>query len=712
MSNQAALQKAGCHSGAFASPKITDDHLRRGAILYVRQSTSAQIREHHESTARQYALKDRLVALGWPDERVMVIDDDLGISGSRGTERPGFRRLLKLVTDQQLGIVLGLEMSRLARNSKDWHDLFEVCAIFNTLIADEDGVFDPQDPNDRLVLGLKGIIAEMELHTMKVRLERGRMNKAQRGELFHDVPVGYVFDERGLPALDPDAAARHVMAMFFDLFQSVGSSNALFHYLAEHNIRLPFRAKRRDQRGVIEWRLAAKTTVYGLLKHPLYAGAYGYGRHKNYKLKNGNKAGRKHLPPAQWKVLIKDVHPAYITWEQFEQNQRRLYENDSVGDRSGPVRRGSALLAGIIVCAHCGRRMSPNYSNKTGGLYHCSRHRTVAHAKPCNSSIRCAMLDEFVAAKILEALAPAGVDLSFRVIEDEQARREQLDTLQVHRVDQAQYAVEVAERRFKHVDPAHRLVASQLEREWEAALAQLQVATTELQQLRNRQHVKLSPAERQKLQNTCADIAFLWREHATVEERKQIVRLLLHRVEVEVQNNSDRVSVRLHWSGGFESSHVILRTVQQFQQLEAYEQLIDRLLELTLAGKRTPEVASILEQEGFRSPRNDRPISPMMVQKLLLEQPRCRQQLTDPPWEPDQWRSAELANQLSIPEKRLKHWVRKGWARAIQRPHGRVWVICASQDELERLQQLASSQRGQGSPAPPEKLRKPAPLSR
>jgi len=271
MSNNTTMIQPARQAMTLVSAKITAEHLQLGAVLYVRQSTSAQLREHQESTARQYALKNRLVAFGWPDDRVIVIDDDLGTSGSGSVERPGFRRLLKLVTDQQVGIVLGLEMSRLARNSKDWHDLFEVCGIFQTLIADEDGVFDPQDPNDRLVLGLKGIIAEMELHTMKVRLERGRLNKAQRGELFHDVPVGYVLNEQGLPQLDPDESARHVMKTFFDLFESLGSSCALFHHLAEHQIRLPFR----DRSGPIDWRLPAKSTVYELLKHPLYAGAYG-----------------------------------------------------------------------------------------------------------------------------------------------------------------------------------------------------------------------------------------------------------------------------------------------------------------------------------------------------------------------------------------------------------------------------------------------------
>ena len=696
------------HGATYVSSKICEEHLQLDAVLYVRQSTSQQLREHQESTARQYALKERLTALGWREDQVIVLDEDLGISGAGKVERPGFRRLLKLVADQQVGIVLGLEMSRLARNSKDWHDLFEVCAIFDTLIADEDGVFDPHDPNDRLVLGLKGIISEMELHTMKVRLERGRLNKAQRGELFHDVPVGYVLDEAGLPQLDPDESARHVMRMFFELFESLGSSHALFHHLAKHTIKLPFR----NRGGRIDWRVPAKTTVYGLLKHPLYSGAYGYGVRKNYTQNIRNPPKKKYLPPDQWKVWIKDRHPAYITWEQYENNQARLKENGNRGDRSGPVRGGSAILGGLVFCAQCGRRMSPNYGRNSHALYHCSRHYTVARAEPCYSTVRCSTLDEFVSAKLLEALGTAGVDLSLRVIEDEESRREQLDTLHVQRVEQCRYAVDLAERRYKGVDPSNRLVANTLELEWEMRLAELEIATSGLEQLRSKQSLKICDSERQELKHACANIIALWHERASIEDRKQIVRLMLRRVEVDVHDNTELVSLRLHWSGGFESCHEITRTVQQFRQLEAYEHLINRALELTLGGARSPLVASILAKEGFSSPRSGEPISSDMVNKLLNADPRSHQQLTDPPLDLNHRRSVDLAAELGLPEKRLKEWVRRGWVIATQRPFGRVWVIYASEQELQRLQQLASSQSRQGCPGPSEKLRTPGSLPR
>jgi DNA invertase Pin-like site-specific DNA recombinase len=418
----------------FHHPKVTAEQLELAAVVYVRQSTGAQLREHQESTARQYAMKDRVMALGWSASSVIVIDDDLGVSGSGNADREGFRRMLKLVTDQRVGLVAGLEMSRLARNSKDWSDLFEVCAIFDTLIADEDGVFDPLDPNDRLVLGLKGIISEMELHTMKVRLERGRLSKAQRGELFHDVPVGYVLNSQRLPQLDPDESARHVMQMFFRQFEILGSSNALFQYLAEHQICLPFRERKGGLISEIDWRVATKTTVYELLKHPLYAGTYGYGRKKKYGLKTKQKTKKKHLPPEQWKVILHDQCPAYITWQQYCDNQDRMRENDSRPDRTGPTREGSALLSGIIYCAHCGRRMAVNYPKNSHPMYHCGRHYTVALSEPCHSSIRCEILDALITRKLLEALSPAGVELSLRVIQDEETRRSEMEQLYVDRV--------------------------------------------------------------------------------------------------------------------------------------------------------------------------------------------------------------------------------------------------------------------------------------
>lgn len=693
------------HSQPYS--KITSDHLQQSAVLYVRQSTGQQLRDHQESTQRQYQLSDRLRTLGWQSHQIVVIDDDLGISGSGRQHRPGFKRLLELITQQKVGIVLGLEMSRLARNSKDWHDLFDVCAIYNVLIADEDGTFDTNDPNDRLVLGMKGIIAEMELHTMKVRLERGRVNKAERGELFHELPVGYVRDETGLPELDPDESAQHTMRSFFQLFESVGSAHGLFHHLAEQKIGLPFR----DKTGRLDWRLPGKTTVYELLKHPLYAGAYGYGRKKQYGKTTRKNTGKKHLAPEQWKVLIKDQFPAYISWQQYEANQQRLQNNDQRPDRTGAARSGNALLTGIVFCGSCQRRLSPIYGSNGKGSYLCGRHRTLAHVDSCQTTIACYALDEFITRKLLEALQPAAVDLSLQVVEDEATRRRELEATRVHHVQRAKYEVELAERRYSHVDSANRLVAASLEQKWEHTLKELAKAESELADHRQQQSISLGEQERSTIQQACTDIATVWHDHPVMQDRKEITRLMIDRVVVHVHDNSERVTVILHWNGGFESCHQLTRPVSKFEQLENYDQLLERTLQLTLQGMRSPSVANILEEEGYRSPRSAKRISAGMVTKLLMHE-RCRTQLCNPTLLPGHWLSKDLASELSIPEKRLKDWVTRGWVTAVQRPFGRTWMLFADESELKRIRQLVSNQSGQGSHAPSETLRTPAPCSR
>lgn len=691
----------------FVSSKIQTVHLERSAALYIRQSTSHQLREHQESTARQYQLASRLKLLGWREDQIITIDEDLGVSGSGHVKRDGFRRLLKLITDQQVGMVLGLEMSRLARNSKDWSDLFEVCAIFDTLIADEDGVFQPNDPNDRLVLGLKGIISEMELHTMRIRLERGRLNKAQRGELFHDFPVGFVKGASGMPEFDPDESAKNAIEGFFELFNVMGSSHSLFHHMATYQIKLPYRKKSESE---IEWRVPSKTHVYEILKHPLYAGTYSYGKRKNYK-KAGKTTQKKHLPPDQWKVRIIGKFPGYISWQQYLDNQARLSENNNRPDRTGPAKGGNALLGGILFCG-CGRRMSVSYSTANSGSYYCNRHATIADAKSCRCTITVKSLDTFVARKLLQSLEPAQVDLSLRVADDESARRQQLERQSEHRLQRAEYDVDVASRRYKTVDPANRLVAATLESQWETALRELDIAKQEYTTMKRTRSTAVSQIEREQMVSMCSELGTLWKSEATNVERKQISRLMIERVTVAVQDRSQSTTVTIRWSGGYESCHGIERPIQTYAQLDNYQELIDRALSLTLSGMRSPVVASILTQEGFRTPRNQEPLSCFMVSKILNDDEHAKKQLNAPELLQDYWYASSLATQIGVPEKLLKHWVSKGWANAIQRPFGRTWVIWANEPELRRLEALARSQAGQGSPSPTEELRTPTPKVR
>ncbi len=686
--------------------KIQPSHKARKAALYIRQSTLHQLTEHQESTQRQYQLIVRLEQLGWNKDDVIVIDQDLGSSGSHSQRRAGFASLLQMITRGEIGIVLGLEMSRLARNSKDWHDLFEVCAIFESLIADEDGIFNPNDPNDRLVLGLKGMISEMELHTMKVRLQRGRMNKARRGELFHDAPVGFIKNEKGQLDLDPDQSAQGALREFFRSFEVVGSASGLFHYLAENQIKMPFR---KDPQGrhltEIQWRIPKKTSVLEMLHNPTYAGTYGYGRRKNYHSKNRKKQGAKHLPPDQWTVCLVDHFEGYITWQQYLDNLQRLQGNNSRGKRTSPPRGGQALISGLVFCAMCQRRLAPTYSGKNVS-YFCNRHQTMHGVTRCGTALVSRVIDGLVTTQILKVLSPSSLELQFQVIGDEVQRRETVQQQYVHKLERATYAVDLAHRRYEAVDPANRLVAATLEQKWEQALAEKEAATTALEEQKRLVSTTLSRQEQEEMKAACADVENLW-DRATILEQKQLVRFLIEKVNVQVENNSDQVVVTIQWTGGFESVHSVVRPVHRFDQLACYDELLKVALELALKGKRSPEIAAELNAQGYRTPRRQRLFSASVTAKLLADDKSAYTQLHHPELGPNDWEVKRLADEISMPIKRLKDWVTKGWAHATQRPFGRTWVIWADEQELSRLKQLRARQAGNNNSNPPKELTRP-----
>ena len=398
-----------------SSSKVLPGHLEKLAVVYVRQSSPKQVLDHRESTARQYAFADQAVAFGWPRERVLTIDEDLGKSGRTAEGRSGFQRLITEVTLNHVGMVLGLEMSRLARSSKDWHAFFEMCAIFGTLIADEDGVYDGNDPNDRLLLGLKGIMSEMELHIMRNRLERGRDCKAQRGELFFGVPVGYVLLPTGEVDFDPDEQAQEVMRLVFDKFDELGTIYGLFHWLIRNNIRLPIRPQSGAKKGQLDWRRPSICTLAEILRHPIYAGAYSFGRRPADPKRTFSPKGhsRPLVPMEQWKVLHRDRLPAYITWEHYLRNRERIEQNRNRFDCQGAPRSGVALLSGLLVCGTCGRRMRTLYHAHGKAQYDCNR-RELTGLEPRCPGLAARAVDGLVAQQVLRALEPAAVELSIQ----------------------------------------------------------------------------------------------------------------------------------------------------------------------------------------------------------------------------------------------------------------------------------------------------------
>jgi DNA invertase Pin-like site-specific DNA recombinase len=426
--------------------KIQSSHLQRLAVVYVRQSTLQQVEHHQESTRLQYALVDRAIDLGWAPSQVLVIDEDQGRSGATAAGRPGFQRLVAEVGLDHIGLVLSIEISRLARSSRDWYQLLEVCGLFATLIGDADGLYDPQTYNDRLLLGLKGTMSEAELHILKQRLLEGKRAKARRGELKTLLPMGYVRAPSGEVVKDPDEQARAVIDTVFDQFARRGTLNGVLRYLVDHQLQLPYRIVSAPQTGQLQWRRPNRATLGNLLHNPLYAGAYVYGRRPTdprRRQPGRPSTGRTVAGPEQWEVLLKDRLPAYIGWEQFERNLRQLAANTAQG--GGVARGGASLLSGRLICGRCGLRMATQYTNGGRGLrYACSRE-AVDYGAPLCQSLAGAPLDALIARLVLDALQPAALEISLHVADDLEAERERQRTQWHQRLERARYDAERAD---------------------------------------------------------------------------------------------------------------------------------------------------------------------------------------------------------------------------------------------------------------------------
>ena len=684
-------------SGRASSAKIQPSHLDRLAVVYVRQSSPKQVLENRESTARQYAFAEQAVALGWPRDRVLTIDEDLGKSGRTTEGRSGFQRLVGEVTLNHVGLVLGLEMSRLARSSKDWHAFFEMCALFGTLIADEDGVYDGNDPNDRLLLGLKGIMSEMELHIMRNRLERGRDNKAKRGELFHGVPMGYVLLPTGEVAFDPDEQVRDVVRLTFDKFAELQSIYGLFHWLIRNDIHLPVRARSGAKKGQLDWRRPSISTLAQMLRHPIYAGAYSYGRRPtDPKRKYSPSNYRPWAPMEKWRVLLHDRVPAYITWEQYLKNRERIKQNQNGSASAGVPRRGAALLPGLLVCGNCGRYMQPSYHSHDTAQYACNRHHLEGTEPRCYG-LAARTLDDLVSQQVLRALEPAAMELSLQARADVERERKQLEKHWRQRRQRARYDVELAERRYQAVDPNNRLVAASLEKRWEEALEQERKLQEEYDRFVRATPLQLTDEERARIAALTTDIPTLWQASGTTNvDRKQIVRCLVEKVVVRVRCDSEFVDVTIHWKGGYESQHEIIRPVGTYAQLRDFESLMKRVVELREAGRTSPQIAAALNGEGFYPPKRRGCFTTPVVHQLLkrrglIGNERMHNELLSP----HEWWLTDLARELKMSHLKLRDWSVRGWVHCRKTPVQGYRIVWADKDEVRRLRKLlADSRRG------------------
>ena len=519
---------AACHHGARsvrraekvnseAHHKVTASHLKRAAYLYVRQSTLRQVLENTESTKRQYALRDRAVALGWSYERVVVIDSDLGLSGA-STDREGFQKLVADVGLGEVGVVLGLEVSRLARNSVDWQRLLEICALTDTLILDEDGIYNPSHFNDRLLLGLKGTMSEAELHVLRARLRGGILNKASRGELKVRLPVGLVFGADDKVVLDPDQQVQEAIRLIFQTFRRTGSAMATVKSLRDQNLLVPWRLYTGPHKGEIAWGEPLHWRVMNFLKNPRYAGAFAYGRRQCCRTSERPRPRQPVLPRENWLAFFMDAHPGYITWAEHEENLRRLRENSQAygaDRRNSPPREGPALLQGLAVCGRCGRRMTVHYptartGKKTKVVYRCAQDG-IDKSEPFCLWIPGTAVDQAIGDLLIESVTPLALDVALTVQDELNARAEEVDKLRNKQVERARYEADLAQRRYLRVDPENRLVADSLEADWNGKLRAFADAQEDYERQRRADTLLMDTDRRAQVVALATDFPRLWR---------------------------------------------------------------------------------------------------------------------------------------------------------------------------------------------------------
>lgn len=593
----------------YIHSKITPAHQQRLAFIYVRQSTPKQVAQNQESQQYQYRLQQRAQELGWSAERVRVIDSDLGLSGKESAGRSGFQELVAEVSLGHVGIVFGYEVSRLARNNRDWYLLLDLASVFSTLIADNDGVYDPRLYNDRLLLGLKGTMSEAELHLLHQRLDAGRMNQIKRGAYRQRLPTGYVRSITGEVFKDPDEQVRHIIELTFAKFDELGSANKVIRYLRQNGILFPRRQNAGPQANQLLWKDASESAVTEMLNNPAYAGAFAYGRRQGDATlrKEGRPAtGNRRKPMSEWLHLQQNAYPAYISWEQYMANQERIRQNglrfvEQRQKAQGIVRDGPGLLQGLVVCGRCGHHLQTVY--KDTPRYVCrGLVRTIQISNECNS-VRAPVVDQIVVQAFFDALQPAKLDALEAILLTQQADRVRLERQWQDQLKRAEYEVHLAQRQYDAVDPENRLVAVELERRWEAKLEQLRQMNENYHHFQQTPQPETIPPDlREQFQEISAHLPELWPALSNAQ-KKELLRSLIQQVIIR-HPVPDQIAVRVVWISGCFTDHVALTPIQREKDVSRYDQMVARIQELWQLGYNDEQMAQTLTLEGFHSARS------------------------------------------------------------------------------------------------------------
>ena len=585
--------------------KITASHLERNAYLYIRQSTMKQVLENTESTKRQYALQQKGISLGWHIEQIIVIDTDQGQSGAQAADREGFQRLVTEVSLGHAGIVMGLEVSRLARNSADWHRLLEICALTQTLILDEEGIYDPAHFNDRLLLGLKGTMSEAELHVLKARLQGGARNKAKRGELKIPLPIGFVYNVHDKVIRDPNQQIQQAIVMFFNIFRQTGTACSTVTAFQQQKILFPRVIRGGINKGECIWTELTHSRALHILHNPRYTGAYVFGRMRTFRQIDGSYQYKK-LSQDQWQVIIPNVHEGYITWDEYEQNNQRLKENTQAFNserQKTPPREGPALLQGLVICGRCGQRMTVRYHTQGGQLtpdYVCQRNG-IEHGHAICQSIRGGRLDKALGQLLIEMVTPSSMEIVLAVQQEIETRFADVQKIHLQQIEAARYEAELARRRYRQVDPDNRLVASTLEAEWNEKLQLLDKAQKIYNDQQQKKEQILAVEQKQQIMALADDFPKVWHSsNVQHRDRKRIMRLLIEDVTL---NRDTQISIQIRFKGGTMKTLILPLPKNAPEFFATSPEVIEKIDNL-LDDHTDAQIAATLNDQNFKPGRS------------------------------------------------------------------------------------------------------------
>jgi len=689
--------------------KINASHFERRACVYIRQSTSAQVLHHTESTERQYALAQRVANIGWSASSIEVIDEDLGKSGSTTDGRSGFVRLVDDVAHGRVGAVAAVEVSRLARSSNDWRRLLSLCAVADVVVLDEQTVYDPKDKDDKLLLDIKGTMSEAELHWLGLRLTGARLNKARRGELRIPAPTGYVWGGKGFK-LDPDEEVQRAIKLVFERYAIETSAWAVLRWARQQSLLFPARHYRAGGDSELFWQPLGLTRLHELLRNPIYAGVYAYGRRPmkqkliDGQIRNVKEPGR---DPERWQVKIDNAHPAYISWETFVNNQKKLRDNYTRFGSGGAPREGKALLQGLLLCGRCGRRMIVNYAGRGSRLYYytCAGNRDKGQVSCW--SLPGKPIDDAVEKLWLETVVPNELELCLAVEQkvDEQAKS--LERQWKLRLEKVEYEARIAERRYKAVDPDNRVVARTLEGDWERALQEVEKVRQQYDQAQKEHHVKLSKQERAHIRQLARDLPAVWRSPTTtMADRKAMLRMGMEAISltpVEVPNRA--TTIKVQWQSGVVTELTVPRPSRHFRS-RTPAAAAKRLAELAAAGLHDEQIATQLNTEEFQTGAQ-KPWTIWAVrwarrkEQISRVAPDIPRRFSLPDRDPQgRYSIAGTAKLFDVSEEVVRRWVKKGIISAQQEDfetYKRVWWLTIDEDQKEDLEHRATQSRKRSS---------------